>query len=37
MGKTMILPARIRYQGEVATAVNATKSIAQIREHNSSC
>ena len=25
MGKTMILPACIRYQGEVATAVNATK------------
>ena len=26
MAKTMILPASIRYQGEVATAVNATKS-----------
>ena len=26
MAKTMILPAAIRYQGEVATAVNATKS-----------
>jgi glutamine synthetase len=26
MAKTMILPAAIRYQGEVATAVNATKA-----------
>ena len=26
MGKTMILPAAVRYQGEVATAVNATKA-----------
>jgi len=26
MGKTMILPACLRYQGEVATAVNATKA-----------
>jgi glutamine synthetase len=26
MAKTMILPAALRYQGEVATAVNATKS-----------
>jgi glutamine synthetase len=26
MGKTMILPAAIRYQGEVATAVNAAKA-----------
>ncbi len=26
MGKTMILPAAIRYQGEVATAVNAVKA-----------
>jgi glutamine synthetase len=26
MGQTQILPACLRYQGEVATAVNATKS-----------
>lgn len=26
MGKTMILPAAVRYQGEVATAVNAAKA-----------
>src|SRR5207247_9234009 len=26
MGRTMILPAAIRYQGEVATAVNAAKT-----------
>jgi glutamine synthetase len=26
IGKTMILPAAVRYQGQVATAVNATKS-----------
>src|SRR5262249_52848429 len=26
MGRTMILPAAIRYQGEVATAVNAAKA-----------
>src|SRR5207302_95817 len=26
MGRTMILPAALRYQGEVATAVNATKT-----------
>ena len=26
MARTMILPAALRYQGEVATAVNATKA-----------